>query len=316
MVTQKKEKVKHLGRGLQALLGPITQKEEGQSLPIPIATIGAKSISDNRLRDGLRQIRLDTISANPYQPRTVWGQEQLEDLASSIKSQGVIQPIIVRPTGAGFELIAGERRFRAAQLAGLETIPALLRAATDEEMLELALIENIHRENLNSIERARAYQNYIESFSLTQSEAAAKLGENRSVLANHLRLLELPEEIKKMLSEGALSMGHGRAILALPTDDLRRKLANRALAGRLSVREVERLVRKYLTGEQQSKSVTNSKPSHILDLESKLSSELGTKVNIDTRKNGERGKISIEFYSLDEFDRLMEKIGVDMLEEV
>ncbi|MHC4659029.1 MAG: ParB/RepB/Spo0J family partition protein, partial [Planctomycetota bacterium] len=196
------------------------------------------------------------------------------------------------------------------------TIPAVVRAASDEDLLELALVENIHRTDLNPIERAKAYQNYLNTLSLTQAEAAQRLGEDRSVIANYLRLLDLPDEIKQMLAQGQLTMGHARAILALPTDELRRKLANRAMAGRLSVREVERLVRKYLTGTDQARTTVRSKPPHILDLESKLSSRLGTKVSIETRKNGQRGKIIIEFYSLDEFDRIAENIGLASLEEV
>ena len=220
------------------------------------------------------------------------------------------------PRGERFEIIAGERRFRAAQIAGLKTVPALVRAATDEQLLELALVENIHRTNLNPIERAQAYQNYISTFSLTQSEAATRLGEDRSVVANYLRLLDLPEEIKQMLIDGQLTMGHARAILALPTDELKRKLANRAMAGRLSVREVERLVRRYLTASGAAKPKIQAKPAHIADLETRLSSHLGTKVTIDSRKNGQRGKINIEFYSLDEFDRIIEKMGLSCAEQI
>jgi ParB family chromosome partitioning protein len=271
---------------------------------------------DKELHQALREINLDTVFPNPYQPRTVWDQQELADLAESIKANGIVQPIIVRPVGNKFELIAGERRFRAAQLASLTTIPALIRQATDEQMLELSLIENIHRTNLNPIERAKAYQNYISTFSLTQAEAAERLGENRSVVANYLRLLDLPDEVKQMLASGQLTMGHARAMLALPTDELRRKLAHRAMAGRLSVREVERLVRKYLTGTGQAKMTSRSKPAHILDLETELSSLLGTKVAIETRKSGQRGKIIIEFYSLDEFDRITERLGLSRVEEV
>jgi len=180
----------------------------------------------------------------------------------------------------------------------------------------LALVENIHRTDLNPIERAKAYQNYLSTFCLTQAEAAERLGEDRSVIANYVRILDLPAEIKQMLAEGHLTMGHARAILSLPTDELRRKLANRALAGRLSVREVERLVRRYLTGTGQARTTTRSKPAHILDLENKLSSQLGTKVSIETRKNGQRGRIIIEFYSLDEFDSIAEKLGLASLEQV
>ncbi len=316
MIVQKKEKPRHLGRGLQSLLGPITIPEVEANQPIPIMTISSNISIDKDLHSSMREISLDSILPNRYQPRTVWDQQELSDLAHSIQANGVIQPIIVRPAGAKFELIAGERRFRAAQLAALTTIPAIIRQATDEQLLEMALVENIHRTNLNPIERASAYQNYISTFSLTQDQAAQRLGEDRSVVANYLRLLDLPEEVRQMLIDGQLTMGHARAILALPSDELRRKLANRAMAGRLSVREVERLVRRYLSSTGQSKTSARSKPAHILDLENKLTSHLGTRVGIETRKNGQRGKIVIEFYSLDEFDRITEKIGLASVEEV
>jgi ParB family chromosome partitioning protein len=316
MADKKREKPKHLGRGLQSLLGPIITDKADANSPLLDSAESPKFPPDKKLRDSLREISIDIISPNPYQARTVWDQQELADLAESIKANGVIQPIIVRPAGPGYQLIAGERRFRAARLASLTTIPAIVRTASDEELLELALVENIHRSDLNPIERAKAYHNYLSTFALTQAEAAERLGEDRSVIANYLRLLDLPEEIKRMLMERQLSMGHARAILGLPTDELRRKLANRALAGRLSVREVERLVRKYLAGTDQARTTVRSKPAHILDLESKLSSQLGTRVSIETRKNGQRGKIIIEFYSLDEFDRIAEAIGLVSLEEV
>lgn len=271
---------------------------------------------DKELRSSLQEIDIEAISPNPYQARTTWNEQELADLAESIKANGIIQPIVVRRMGPGYQLIAGERRFRAARLASLTTIPALVRQATDEELLELALVENIHRTDLNPIERARAYQNYVTTFSLTQAEAAKRLGEERSVIANYLRLLDLPDEIKQMLVGRELTMGHARAILALPTDELRRKLANRALVGRLSVREVERLVRKYLAGSGQARTSIRSKPAHILDLENKLSSQLGARVTIETRRNGQKGRIIIEFQSLDEFDSIAERLGLASLEQV
>jgi ParB family chromosome partitioning protein len=228
----------------------------------------------------------------------------------------VIQPIIVRPAGTGYQLIAGERRWRAAKLAGSQTIPAIIRQVKDDELLELALVENIHRADLNPIERANAYQRYLSTVSLTQVEGAARLGEDRSVIANHLRLLDLPTELKQMLIDGQLTMGHARAILALPTDELRRKLANRAMSGRLSVREVERLVRKYLGAGDKRENTPRTRPAHIQDLEIRLSKELGTNVAIETRKNGRCGRIIIEFHSLEEFDRITERIGITSTEEV
>jgi len=316
MTDRKREKPKHLGRGLQSLLGPIMSTISEPERTIPAPRDDSNFPPDKELDDSLRELHVDAISPNPYQARTVWNEEELVELSESIKANGVIQPIIVRPMGAAYQLIAGERRFRATKMAGLTTIPALVRHATDEQLHEWALVENIHRVDLNPIERAKAYQDYVGTFSLTQAEAAERLGEDRSVVANYLRLLDLPQEIKQMLAQGQLAMGHARAILALPTDELRRKLANRAMAGRLSVREVERLVRKYLAGTGQAKPPVRSKPPHIVDLENKLASELRTKVSIETKKNGQKGRIIIEFYSLDEFDGITERLGLACGDEV
>ena len=317
MTTKKKEKQRHLGRGLESLLGPITSVRNAYKNKGP--TEPAEDVNfppDKELQQSLQEINIDSVSPNPYQARTVWDQQELDELAESIKTNGILQPIIVRKADHGYEIIAGERRFRAAKLAALSTVPALIRSATDQQLLELALIENIHRADLNPIERAKCYQNYLNTFSLTQTEAAQRLGEDRSVIANYLRLLDLPETIKQMLAQRQLTVGHARAILALPTDELRRKLANRAMAGRLSVREVERLVRRYMTGTSHEKAKNYNKPSNIVDLERTLSMQLGTKVSIETRKNGQRGKIIIEFHSLDEFDRIAEKIGLEAAEKV
>jgi ParB family chromosome partitioning protein len=267
-------------------------------------------LSDKHLYN-LHEINIDQVAPNRYQPRQTWNEDDLKDLAESIKAKGVIQPIVVRKAASGFELIAGERRLRAAKLAGLAVLPAIVRPATDQEMLEIALIENISRTDLNPIEKARAYKNYVITFNISHDEAAARLGQSRPVITNYLRLLDLPDEIQQMLVDGQISMGHARAILSLPTDDLRRKLANRAMAGRLSVREVERLVRKYITGSETSNRPLPVKPPHIIDLENRL-----TKVSIETRKNGNRGKIIIEFYSIDDFDRITEQIGLNSQQQL
>jgi ParB family chromosome partitioning protein len=307
------ERPRHLGRGLESLLGPITHavglSEEGtagnaRNLPV-----------DKELGASLREVALADVSPNPYQARTVWSEVDLAELTASVKANGVIQPIIVRPFQGAYQVIAGERRLRAAQMAGLARIPALVREVTEEQLFEWSLVENIHRRDLNAVERAKAYQRYLGAFSLTQAEAADRLGEDRSVIANYLRLLDLPEEIKQMLVDGRLTMGHARAILSLPTDELRRKLANRALAGRLSVREVERLVRKYLTENGAAKANGRAKAPHILDLEVKLCRHLGTRVAIETKRHGQRGRIVIEFDSLDEFDRIAETMGLTCRDE-
>ena len=316
MTDKKREKPRHLGRGLQSLISPITSVVTEAEHALSGTPAASKYLPDKELQDSLHEISIDSISPNPFQARTVWNEQELAELTESIRANGIIQPIIVRPAGTGYQLIAGERRFRAAKLASLTRIPALIRQASDEQLHEWALVENIHRVDLNPIERAKAYREYVNTFSLTQAEAAERLGEGRSVVANYLRLLDLPQEIKQMLAESSLSMGHARAILALPTDELRRKLANRAMAGRLSVREVERLVRKYLAGTGQVKTTLRSKPPHIIDIENKMASQLGTKVSIETRKNGQRGRVIIEFYSLDEFDGIMDRIGVGCGEEI
>ena len=316
MAEGKRDKPRHLGRGLQSLLSPITHSSVGSSVDADNPAESPNFPPDRELRDSLRLIGIESITPNPYQARTVWNEHDLDELTESIRANGIIQPVVVRPKGTDYELIAGERRFRAAKRASLTEIPALVRQATDEQLHEWALVENIHRVDLNPIERARAYREYVDCFSLTQAQAAERLGEDRSVVANYLRLLDLPQAIKQMLADGSLSMGHAKAILALPTDDLRRKLANRAMAGRLSVREVERLVRKYLAGTGQAKPTARSKPPHIVDLESKLASELNTKVSIETRRNGQRGKIIIEFYSLDEFDGITERLGLQCAEQL
>ena len=310
MNAPKKDKPKHLGRGLESLMGSIINT--GQELSDNLAAEKQHNFPiDKELRKSIAEIGLAEIQPNPYQPRQSWNDEQLKDLSDSIRENGIIQPIIVRQKGTKYEIIAGERRFRAAQLAGLDKVPVMVRPTNDSEMLALALIENIHRADLNPMERAKAYQNFLDTFSLTQEQAAQKLGEDRSVIANHIRLLSLPTEIKQMLVDGSLSMGHARAILALPTDDLKNKLANRALAGRLSVREVERLVRIALTQKDQNAAkVVIEKPAHIKDLEDKIRGRLGTNVKIIAGKKGSRGKIIIEYYSLDEFDSIAEKLGV------
>ncbi|MGA2172039.1 MAG: ParB/RepB/Spo0J family partition protein [Sedimentisphaerales bacterium] len=315
-MTEKTEKPKHLGRGLASLLSPITTAPSEYPLSIPITEVNPNILSHKELDGELREINISDIQPNPHQVRFVWNEQEIADLSRSIKANGIIQPVIVRPAGSGYQLIAGERRWRAAKLAGLKTIPAIIRQIKDDKMLELALVENIHRADLNPIERANAYQRYLTSLSLTQVEAAARLGEDRSVIANHLRLLDLPAELKQMLIDGQLTMGHARAILALPTDELRRKLANRAMAGRLSVREVERLVRQHLGANGRREITARTRPAHIQDIESRLSKEIGTNVAIETRKNGRCGRIIIEFHSLEEFDRIMERMGVTTAEEL
>jgi len=315
MATKKKDRPRHLGRGLQSLIAPLGPATDRLPVVAGEAT-DAGFPADTELDQALHELNIALIDPNPHQARTAWDEGELAELASSIRANGVIQPILVRRVGSRYELIAGERRFRASRLAGLETIPAWVRTATDEQQHEWALVENVHRADLNAMDRAKAYRLYIDTFSLTQAEAAARLGEERSVVANYLRLLDLPDSIKQMLVNGELTMGHARAILALPSDDHRERLAKRAMAGRLSVREVERLVRRELTGASSGARVRGAKAPHIADLERRLGSELGTKVAIETRRGGEQGRVVIEFYSLDEFEGIAGRLGVSLAEDV
>lgn len=315
MLNGKGEKPRHLGRGLESLLGPLSALDMPVPAPSDPASPSTSFPPDEEIRASLRELPLDAIGPNPYQARTVWNEEDLAELTDSIRANGIIQPVVVRPFQGRYQIIAGERRFRAAQMAGLAAIPALVREVTEEQLFEWSLVENIHRRDLNAIERAKAYQRYLNAFSLTQAEAAQRLGEDRSVIANYLRLLDLPEDIRTMLVDGRLSMGHARAILGLPSDELRRKLANRAMAGRLSVRDVERLVRKHLADSGAQKGATRSKPMHILDLEDRLKRQLGTRVAIQTARNGQRGRIVIEFDSIDDFGRIAETLGLACVED-
>jgi ParB family chromosome partitioning protein len=252
---------------------------------------------------GINEIELDKIVPNEYQPRKVFNDEKLKELAASIKEQGVIQPVIVHRAGSGYELIAGERRWRASRLAGLKTIPALVKEATKRELLEMALIENIQREDLNPLEAAEAYKRLQDEFKLTQEDLAKRVGKERSTVTNFLRILSLPKEIKHELAAGSLSMGHAKALLSL--ERVRDQLQAALLIGKkgLSVREAEALASRLKNPPKEKKA----RLSHELKaVEEKLKKALGTKVSIASKSKG--GKIVIEYYSTEELDRILEKI--------
>jgi len=316
-MAERSTKTRHLGRGLEALLGPISAPGPSESSAPESGLIDPNLLDENKL-NASSEIPITAISPNPHQVRKVFDEAKLAELAASIQANGIVQPVVVRRGPAGYQLIAGERRFRASQSIGLKTIPAFVRNASEEQMLEFALVENIHRADLNPLERAKAYKSYLDQFGLTQTEAAKKLGEDRSVVSNHLRLLDLPHDLRQLLVDGQLSMGHAKAILSLPTEELRRKLANRALSGRLNVRELERIVREYTDGKtlEQADKKTRDKAPHIVDLEGRLTQQLGSRVRIETKKNGQRGKMVIEFTTLDEFDQVLEKLGINCHDEI
>jgi ParB family chromosome partitioning protein len=245
---------------------------------------------------------IDRIMPGKQQPRKFFNESSLKDLSSSIKEKGVLQPIIVSRTGDGaFTLIAGERRWRAAILAGLKKIPALIKNVASKDSLEIALIENIQREDLNPVETAEAFHRLIRDFNLTQEELSARVGKERATIANYLRLLKLPEEIKSMLYNGSLSMGHARALLSIEGRAVQIEAARRVIRKGLSVREAE-LLSKRAT---KPAGKTPQKDPQISSLEEKLIRKLGTKVRI-IQKNRKSGRVEIEYYSLEELDRLLE----------
>jgi len=302
------ETKKRLGRGLDSLVTSTRIKQMDQPTETDSEkksqVLERKGVKINSILD----IPLEKITKNPHQPRQQWDDEKLLALTESIKANGLIQPILVRPMGDGYQLIAGERRMRATQNAGEKTIPAIVRHADEEKMVEWALIENIHRSDLNSLERARAYQHYLKEFSLTQQEAAKRLGEDRSTLANYIRLLDLPTDIQKMIHEGLLTMGHARALLALTLETDKIKFAQWTIEKNFSVRELEKHIQKAKLNQQSSIPVQQKAP-HIQELEQNFSRQIGTKVIINpTGKKGHRGKIVIEYYSLDDFERIREQL--------
>jgi ParB family chromosome partitioning protein len=269
------------------------------------ALIPDLSVLDDRERKalGIIEVELDKIIPNEYQPRKVFNDEKLKELAASIKEQGVIQPIIVHKAGSGYQLIAGERRWRASRLAGLKTIPALVKDATKRELLEMALIENIQREDLNPLEAAEAYRRLQDEFKLTQDDLAKRVGKERSTITNFLRLLGLPKEVKNELTAGSLSMGHAKALLSL--DRARDQIHAAAMIVKkgLSVREAEALTARLKNPSKEKKA----KLSHELkSLEETLKKTLGTKVNITPTSKG--GRITIEYYSNEELERILDKI--------
>lgn len=258
---------------------------------------------------GLLEIPVGAIAPNPKQPRTNFDDESLESLALSIREVGVLQPIVVRRSGEGYELIAGERRLRAAKRAGLATIPAVIRDSDDAESLREALIENIHREDLGPIELAEAFRELLEELGLTQESLAERLGVSRSHVANTIRLLALPAEVQQLLAEGKIQAGHGRALLSLADREAQISLALRAAAEELSVREVEELVRAYLEAPAERQRAVRPAPERVpvlAEVEEVLADRLATKVSIQMGRK--RGRIVIEFASADDLDRIVSEI--------
>jgi ParB family chromosome partitioning protein len=273
-----------LGRGLSALIAEDKTKETD-----------------------LLEIDIDLIEPNPEQPRTRFTETNLEELTQSVRANGIIQPIVVRQKGGKYEIVAGERRWRAAQRVGLAKIPAVIKEVSDDKLLELALIENIQRQELNPIEEAKAYRKLIDTIGLTQEMIAERVGKNRTVITTFLRLLRLPEDIQKLIEEGKISAGHGRALLMIDDAEAQRKIARTAIEMSLSVREVEKAVKRIQRGESQSianKGVKAKIDANIKAAEAKLRRFLGTNVHILPDDRGTGGKIQIEYYGETDLDRI------------
>ena len=247
-------------------------------------------------------VEVDRIVPNRFQPRKRI--EDLEGLAASIKENGIIQPIIVTEADGTYHLVAGERRWRAAQIAGIPRIPAILRNVSDDRRLELALVENIQRQELNPIEEAKAYDLLLSELHLTHEEVAHRVGKERSTVSNHLRLLKLPDRVQEMIADGDLDGGHAKALLSLPDASAQIRAAEKVVAGALSVREAEEMVRRMLSGPRRGKPGASSRDPNVEAAEERLTRSLGTRVRISSGRKKGTGKIEIEYYSEDELDRL------------
>jgi ParB family transcriptional regulator, chromosome partitioning protein len=279
-----------LGRGLSALLGEEIVKSSGEEL---------------------LELDLDLIEPNSEQPRTRFSEENLEELAQSIRANGIVQPIVVRRKGSRYQIVAGERRWRAAQRAGLRKIASVVKDVSDEKLLELALVENIQRQELNPIEEAKAYKNLINTVGLTQELVAERVGKNRTVITTSLRLLKLPDEIQKLIEEEKISAGHGRALLMIDDAEAQRRIAKTVMEMSLSVRETEKSVKRLGRGASQVVDKTEVRPkidANVKAAETKLRRYLGTNVHIIPDGKGTGGKIEIEYYGEIDLDRIFNSI--------
>ncbi len=309
-----------LGRGLGALLGG-TSPSAKPVLPstaypaTTIATVTAAPPVDDRER--VQRVPMDRVQPCPFQPRKDFTQESLRELADSIREQGIIQPLIVRKKGEHFELIAGERRWRAAQLASLTEVPVILREADDREVLELALIENLQRENLNPIEEALGYSELISTYQMRQEDVAVKVGKSRTVVANALRLLKLPADLQTYVRDSRLSVGHAKVILGLSIPAEQQLAAERIIKEGLNVRQTEELVTRLqqpavevTAHTRNGAAVPVMRDVHVTNLENKLRERLGTKVQLRYRAG--KGALDIRFYSDNELERIMQILGVSV----
>ena len=308
-----------LGRGLEALIPPSSQDEapapagRTDGRPRAVEPIGAEKLSP--MAPPFLEVQVDHVEPNPRQPRGAFDEASLEELAASIGAVGVLQPIVVRPNGDRYQIIMGERRVRAAKLAGLSTIPAVVRVTEDHHLLRDALLENVHREDLNPLEEAAAYEQLLSDFSVTQEELAKQLGRSRPTISNALRLLRLPPSVQRRIATGTLSAGHARAVASLPDTEQQERLADRIVAEGLTVRMAEELAQRVQLGdalEPEASKRQRNRPTPqapgMVDLAERLSDRLETRVRVQLGKR--KGKVLIEFATLDDLQRICDAIGL------
>ncbi len=289
---------KALGKGLSALLRDVEPAEAAPTAApdTPPTVVGAAG--------GLSEIALELIDASPFQPRAHFNPQSLEELARSMRSGGVVQPVIARRIGTRYELVTGERRLRAARLAGLQSIPTIVRPLSDQQALEISLLENIQREDLNPLEQARAFERLANEFALTQEEIAKRTGKDRATIANLMRLLRLPKEVQELVEQGKLTAGHARALLKLEESPVvQRVLARRMAARRISVRQAEQMVERKLPTAKKKRAAERPVDPNLQAAQEALERALGTKVRVIEQKGG-RGRIEIDYYSLENLDHI------------
>lgn len=302
---------KGLGRGLNQLIptGDET-RTKSKSTPGETTKTVTKEVVKEVVKEVEQKVKITQIEPNKSQPRKQFDEDALQELADSIKQYGVLEPLIVTKKGKFYEIIAGERRWRAARLAGVKEVPVVIRDYTDREIMEISLIENIQREDLNPIEEALAYESLINEYSLTQEEVAEKVSKNRSTIANSLRLLKLCDEVRQMIIEDKLSTGHARALIPIEDAELQTEAANFIFDNKLSVRDTEIYVKKLLNAPREQKEntvATKDLSVFYNDIESRLKDILGAKIAIKS-KNNNKGKIEINYYSQDELERITEML--------
>ena len=304
-----------LGKGLSALLGDKPKGDEPADAPSPDKATAPQPILPDGEVNSVQRVDINLVQPCPSQPRKSFDRDALESLAVSITANGIIQPLVVREKNGGqFELIAGERRWRAAQIAKLDTVPVVVREASDAQVLEMALVENLQREDLNPIEEAMGFSLLIEAFGITQEDAAQRIGISRAAVTNSLRLLKLPEEVQAHLRTGQLSVGHAKVILGLDDTAQQQLAAERVLKESLTVRETETMV-DALAGDAPApgkgkKAKTATREVHVTSLENRLKETLGTKVSLTYREG--KGTLNIKYFSDDDLERILKLLGVEM----